>query len=196
MLWLMVSGQLLYILVLISHLAIVEMQATQRRPSTISRQVSRGFLSRPAVNTPLAIAPVNTSLSNSPYPPTPSPKDDLSTTPPFALSSQRPTTIGYSSSPRSRPSIIPYSSSPRSLSYGISPLGGLISASPGTAIIKAINTASLKLFGNPADGILLRKPSARRKPLPKFGETVDPVEVSAVLLHFCSTDGTAGQAGL
>jgi hypothetical protein len=50
-------------------------------------------------------------------------------------------------------------------------------SSSGKAVAKVFNMASLKLFGNPADGILLRKQSSRRQTLPKY--ELDPLEVCA-----------------
>ena len=154
--------------------------ANNQRPSVIARRSSRGFLSRPLGtlqgSPPVgSISPAPLTSTSSPYPPYTPASDELSSTPPFALSAQRSATI--SQSPRTRPSIIPYSSSPRSNSYN---LGSMMPAKPGHAIVKAINLASLKLFGNPADGILLRRPSAKRKGIPRFDRVADPAELSLV----------------
>lgn len=118
-------------------------------PSSTSRRNSRGFLTRPPSGASTALV----STGSTPYPP----PADFSSTPPFAITKSRP-------SPPLRPPMLPYSSSR-------SPL-----AAPQAAIARAISLASLKIFGNPSQGILLRRASTR-KPISRSSEILDPAEV-------------------
>lgn len=119
--------------------------------------------------------------SHSPPSPYPMAAGDPSTTPPFAIprtaqptphhpysisSSPRPLSF-LSSSPRSIPAIERFPGSPLALV-----------GSPSAALAKAFsNLSSLKLFGSPTDGILVRRRSAR-KPIPRSmtPAAVDPEE--------------------
>ena len=162
-----------------------ELAAQTMRPNAIARVSSRGFLSKPLSSGQPATPPVTTppqSTTPAPYPPQ-TPTHDLAGTPPFALTAHGKS-VGHGSSPRSRHSYIGSARSdltaPRSASYTNSPLAAVV-GSPTNAIAKAINI-SLKLFGNPADGLLMRRPSAtKRKPIPRFAEALDPAEVSSNL---------------
>lgn len=66
-----------------------------------------------------------------------------------------------------------------SFSYA-SPFALPLVSSSGKAVAKVFNTASLKLFGNPSDGILLRRPSSKKSPLPKA--ELEPEEVGSIFL--------------
>lgn len=161
------------------------MAAQNRRTSTIGRRNSRGFLSRqPSSYTstsPIAIggadrasgASPSPPIGSMPYPPTAGAHAQaaVSEPPPFA----RAATHTYGSSPRARSN-----TSTTYYSYSSSPgrYTGLATAAPaatataalaivGTgsqAIVKALNMASLKLFGSPSENIWLRKRS-HRKPI-------------------------------
>jgi serine/threonine-protein kinase ULK/ATG1 len=124
-------------------------------PGAGARRNSRGFLTRPPSSTSTALI----TTAATPYPP----PADLSSTPPFAIGKTRP-------SPPLRPPMLPYSSSR-------SPL-----AAPQAAIARAISLASLKLFGSPSQGILLRRTSAR-KPISRSSEVLDPQEVRRSLFE-------------
>lgn len=113
----------------------------------------------------------------SPYPPA----GDTSSTPPFAIPrTAQPTPhhpYSLSSSPRSLSFL---SSSPRSLQpierFPGSPLA--LVGSPSAALAKAFsNLSSLKLFGSPTDGILVRRRSVR-KPISRTSTpaAIDPEE--------------------
>lgn len=156
------------------------------RPPNLKRQSTRGFLSKPPLapstapganrpdphdkppspvrqSPPSALSaspkPYATPAAVIPYPPA----VDLHTPAPFALASGTPRqrTLSY----------------PRSFSYS-SPMELPLVSSSGKAVAKVFNMASLKLFGNPADGMLLRKQSSRRQTLPKYD--LDPHEVCPV----------------
>ncbi|GAA5898446.1 serine/threonine protein kinase ATG1 [Sporobolomyces salmoneus] len=153
-----------------------ELANLPKRESTIARRPSRAFMSRPVSS----MGEANVATSSSPpssYPVT----TDPSTTPPFAIprtaqptphhpysisSSPRPLSF-LSSSPRSIPAIERFPGSPLALV-----------GSPSAALAKAFsNLSSLKLFGSPTDGILVRRRSAR-KPIPRSmtPAAVDPEE--------------------
>lgn len=163
-----------------------ELAAQNKRPNVVARQSSRGFLTKP-LGLPSSASPPGLSSASSsptPYPPiSSSPSHDLNNPPPFAIG---PSKSPYGTSPLSRPSYPAgaLTTAPRTVSYSNSPLAAMV-GTPSHAISKVINMASLKLFGNPTDGILLRRPSAKgRKPLPKFTDALDPVEVClAVFSH-------------
>jgi serine/threonine-protein kinase ULK/ATG1 len=157
-----------------------ELAAQNKRPNVVARRSSRGFLSKP-LSTPSAVPPpVLTSSSPTPYPPVSAPAQDLNNPPPFALPPSKASP--YGTSPRSRPShtattTTALTPAPRAAGYSSSPLAVMV-GTPSHAISKVINMASLKLFGNPTDGILLRRPSAKgRKVVPKLTDALDPVEV-------------------
>ncbi|GAA5936528.1 serine/threonine protein kinase ATG1 [Sporobolomyces koalae] len=150
-----------------------ELANLPKRESAVARRPSRGFLSRPVSST-------GEAAGNSPPSPYGLPGDS-STTPPFAIprsaqpaphhpyslsSSPRPLSF-LSSSPRSVPAIERFPGSPLALV-----------GSPSAALAKAFNNlSSLKLFGSPSDGILVRRRSAR-KPIPRSltPAAIDPEE--------------------
>lgn len=149
----------------------------------MKRQPTKGFLTRP----PLAPAQSgssppsqqqqqpssrSSSLSSSPranalvpYPPT----VDLHTPAPFALPQ---IAGGHINHPRARTP-----SHPRSFSYS-APFTLPQVSSSGKAVAKAFNMASLKLFGNPADGILLRRPSSKKPGIQKSEMDAQEVRLS------------------
>lgn len=140
--------------------------------TAVAHRPSRGFLTRAPSN---ATQHVQASVgSATPYPP---PQPTATTSLPFAIpgrqTSATPNTYSISSSPRP---VSLLSSSPRSQPtterFPASPLA--LVGSPTTAIAKALNMASLKIFGSPTDGIFLRRASARR-PIPRTVQ-VDPDE--------------------
>ena len=152
---------------------VAELANAPKRETTIARRPSRGFLSRPLSS----LGVINPSaLSTSPHSPilpsNPSPTTYDTSTPPFAIpqSQQRIAPAAHPYSLSSSPRQLSYlSSSPRSSSSPIerfpgSPLAlvGLGVGGGTAAIAKALNMASLKIFGSPTDGILLRRSSARK----------------------------------
>lgn len=154
-----------------------------KREGSVARRPSRGFLSRPpssTATTPATTIPPSSS-STTPYPP-PAPSTavtETSATPPFAIQGQprnSPSPHPYSLSSSPRPLSF-LSSSPRSLNpierFPGSPLA--LVGSPTAAIAKALNMASLKIFGSPTDGILVRRSSARR-PINRSAQVIDPEE--------------------
>ncbi|SGY13789.1 BQ5605_C010g05977 [Microbotryum silenes-dioicae] len=165
--------------------ALADELATQpKREGTVARRPSRGFLSRPLSSLGNNISPSPPSPV-APYPPTAPPSTDHIATAypnaatPFAVPQQRPgpTPHPYSLSSSPRPLSF-LSSSPRSLSHPIERFPGsplALVGSPTAAIAKALNMASLKLFGSPTDGILVRRSSAR-KPLHRTAQISDPDE--------------------
>lgn len=162
-----------------------ELAAVPKRDNLVARRPSRGFLSRPLSQ--IGQATVNTppSASSPAFPPPSAAQNayELATTPPFAIpAAQRAVSnsgghpYSLSSSPRPLSFL---SSSPRSVSgtgldrFPGSPLA--LVGSPTAALAKALNMASLKIFGSPTDGILVRKSSAR-KPLSRSSPAADPDE--------------------
>ncbi|GAA6017710.1 hypothetical protein JCM11491_001178 [Sporobolomyces phaffii] len=153
-----------------------ELANLPKRESAVARRPSRGFLSRAVSSTGDGTGLISHS------PPSPYPNlGDPSTTPPFAIPrSAQPTPhhpYSISSSPRPLSFL---SSSPRSLPpierFPGSPLA--LVGSPSAALAKAFsNLSSLKLFGSPTDGILVRRRSLR-KPIPRSmtPAAVDPEE--------------------
>lgn len=162
-----------------------ELAAQTRRNSAITRRNSRGLLSRQPSSyiptSPIAIGgtehPGGVSPSppggSMPYPPVAGAHSQgaVSEPPPLA----RAATHTYGSSPRPRAN-----TSTTYYSYSSSPgrYGGMAAAAPAAtataalaivgsgsqAIAKALNMASLKLFGSPSENIWLRKRS-HRKPI-------------------------------
>ncbi|GAA5873370.1 hypothetical protein JCM3774_000761 [Rhodotorula dairenensis] len=157
-------------------------QLSPRRESIVARRPSRGFLSRPlsSMGNPAAAdsSPPLGSAPPSPYPPVASD----GSTPPFAIPPRpQPSHHPYSISSSPRP-LSYLSSSPRSVSYPVDRFPGsplALVGSPSAALAKAIsNLSSLKIFGSPSDGILVRRNSAR-KPIPRSMTApvaVDPEE--------------------
>lgn len=154
-----------------------------KRDGNIARRPSRGFLSRPPSSTgptPAAILP--SSSPTMPYPPSaPSTNAaEVAATPPFAIQAQprnSPSPHPYSLSSSPRPLSF-LSSSPRSITHPIERFPGsplALVGSPTAAIAKALNMASLKIFGSPTDGILVRRSSARR-PINRSAQVIDPEE--------------------
>lgn len=160
-----------------------ELASAPKRDNAIARRPSRGFLSRPpsSIGTPsLPVVPAGASTSPvTPYPPPAAPNADNSATP-FAIpvgqrATPSPHPYSLSSSPRPLSFL---SSSPRSLTHPIERFPGsplALVGSPTAAIAKALNMASLKIFGSPTDGILVRRSSAR-KPITRSAQGVDPEE--------------------
>lgn len=182
-LWLMVRSDLIaYSSELqLTYCQLLELASAPKRQSAVARRPSRGFLSRPPSsvgNANLPTAPASTSPV-SPYPP-PAPTADTGSTPPFAIpvgqrATPSPHPYSLSSSPRPLSFL---SSSPRSLTHPIERFPGsplALVGSPTAAIAKALNMASLKIFGSPTDGILVRRSSAR-KPITRSAQVVDPEE--------------------
>ncbi|KAL8293679.1 hypothetical protein RQP46_000380 [Phenoliferia psychrophenolica] len=151
-----------------------------KRDSVVTRRPSRGFLTRPlgTIATTMPLASPSAPSPTSPYPPATA-ASDSSGTPPFAISANRPATAPHPYSLGSSPRPLSLlSSSPRSLSNPIERFPGsplALVGSPSAAIAKVLNMASLKIFGSPADGILLRRSSAR-KPIMRSVQAVDPEE--------------------
>ncbi|SCV69825.1 BQ2448_1219 [Microbotryum intermedium] len=165
--------------------ALADELATQpKRERTVARRPSRGFLSRPLSSLGNNISP-SPPPPVTPYPPaTPKLSDAVGTAhsnaaTPFAIPQQRPAPTPHPYSLSSSPRPLSFlSSSPRSLSHPIERFPGsplALVGSPTAAIAKALNMASLKLFGSPTDGILVRRSSAR-KPLHRTAQTSDPEE--------------------
>ncbi|GAA6042868.1 hypothetical protein JCM8097_007200 [Rhodosporidiobolus ruineniae] len=146
-------------------------QAAPKQGNVVARRPSRGFLSRPLSTTgnqPSSTSPPSSSSPASPYPP----NADASSTPPFAIprTAQPAPHHPYSLSSSPRPLSF-LSSSPRSVTHPSierfpgSPLA--LVGSPSAALAKAFsNLSSLKIFGSPTDGILVRRSSVR-KPIPR-----------------------------
>lgn len=159
------------------------MASLPRRQNSISRRNSRGILSRNPTGygqSPSSPAPIANTISAqaaySPSPPSPAlpypPTSAQSTAydhPPFAApAAGRPVTYSYGSSPRVRTSTL-YGSPGRQSATGtygqqdvsstapLSIVGGITT----TAIGKALNMASLKLFGSPSENIWLRRHTHR-----------------------------------
>lgn len=156
-----------------SELTPAELAYAPRRDNIVARRPSRGFLSRPLSSLGAIVPAVTAVISPSPYPPALS--YDSPATPPFAIPNQRimPSAHPYSLSSSPRPLSF-LSSSPRSGSSPIERFPGsplALVGSPSAAIAKALNMASLKLFGSPTEGILLRK-SSGRKPLARSSSTL------------------------
>ena len=170
-----------------------ELANVPKRESAVARRPSRGFLTRPVSqlgNTGAgagagvgAVMPSSSSSGGlvSPYPPPVGGNPyELASTPPFAIpSAQRAASGGghpYSLSSSPRPLSF-LSSSPRAGAtfdrFPGSPLA--LVGSPTAAIAKALNMASLKIFGSPTDGILVRRSSAR-KPLSRTAPATNPDE--------------------
>jgi serine/threonine-protein kinase ULK/ATG1 len=159
-------------------------QLSPRQEGIVARRPSRGFLSRPLSSLgnpssgPADSSPSAGSAPPSPYPPVASD----GSTPPFAIPPRpQPSHHPYSMSSSPRP-LSYLSSSPRSVSYPVDRFPGsplALVGSPSTALAKAIsNLSSLKIFGSPSDGILVRRNSAR-KPIPRSMTApvaVDPEE--------------------
>ena len=159
-------------------------QLSPRQEGIVARRPSRGFLSRPLSSLgnpssgPADSSPSSGSAPPSPYPPVASD----GSTPPFAIPPRpQPSHHPYSMSSSPRP-LSYLSSSPRSVSYPVDRFPGsplALVGSPSTALAKAIsNLSSLKIFGSPSDGILVRRNSAR-KPIPRSMTApvaVDPEE--------------------
>lgn len=157
-----------------------ELANVPKRDSVVARRPSRGFLTRPLSTIGTTTPGVATSGSSptSPYPPTAT-ASDSSGTPPFAISSTRPPPVPHPYSLASSPRPLSLlSSSPRSFTNPIERFPGsplALVGSPTAAIAKVLNMASLKLFGSPADGILLRR-SSSRKPISRSVPVADPDE--------------------
>ncbi|KAM0789543.1 hypothetical protein ACM66B_000357 [Microbotryomycetes sp. NB124-2] len=161
-----------------------ELASMPKREGVLARRPSRGFLARPPSSfgtgnaSGTAAAPISSSPTSLPYPP-PAATGAEHASPPFAVSGQ------------SRPSPVPHpysiSSSPRTMSFlSGSPRNNYVPdrfpgsplalvGNPTAAIAKALNMASLKIFGSPTDGILVRRSSAR-KPLSRTAQVIDPAE--------------------
>lgn len=167
-------------------------QRSPRAEGVVARRPSRGFLNRPLSSLGAPSSADGGSAAASPSPATPYPPGhagalNATGAPPFAIpirpqpqpqpSPHHPYSI--SSSPRPLSYL---SSSPRSVSYGVDRFPGsplALVSSPSAALAKAIsNLSSLKIFGSPSDGILVRRNSAH-KPIPRSMTApiaVDPEE--------------------
>lgn len=155
---------------------LAELANVPKRENAVARRPSRGFLSRPLSS--LGAQPPSPPSSGSPiFPYPPSGPFDPSPSPPFAMPSHRPVPVPHPYSLSSSPRALSFlSSSPRSNPLDRFPGSPLaIVGSPTAAIAKVLNMASLKIFGSPTDGILLRRSSAR-KPITRTTQVVDPVE--------------------
>ncbi|KAL7342541.1 Serine/threonine-protein kinase ATG1 [Rhodotorula toruloides] len=152
-------------------------QQNPRREGVVARRPSRGFLTRPlsSVGNPAGTgpSPPSSSSPSSPYPPA------GDSTPPFAIPQRAQSTPHHPYSLSSSPRPLSFlSNSPRSMDrFPGSPLA--LVGSPSGALAKAFsNLSSLKIFGSPTDGILVRRSSAR-KPIPRSMTApiaVDPEE--------------------
>ncbi|GAA5826533.1 hypothetical protein JCM3770_006373 [Rhodotorula araucariae] len=150
-------------------------QQAPKRDGVVVRRPSRGFLSRPLSslgNPPVSnpSPPSSSSPSSLPYPPGPGGISDAST-PPFAIPQRAQPTPHHPYSLSSSPRPLSFlSSSPRSYSHGVERFPGsplALVGSPSAALAKAFsNLSSLKIFGSPTDGILVRRSSVR-KPIPR-----------------------------
>lgn len=152
-------------------------QLSPRSEGVVARRPSRGFLSRPLSSIGTAAAggqdpsPPSASSPVTPYPPGQAGGLDATGTPPFAIPSRPQPSPHHPYSMSSSPRPLSYlSSSPRSVSYQVDRFPGsplALVGSPSAALAKAIsNLSSLKIFGSPSDGILVRRSSAR-KPIPR-----------------------------
>lgn len=174
-----------------------EMASNPRRQQSISRRGSRGILSRQPTGygqSPVSPGTYGNIMANnaqSPSPPSPAlpypPTSGQATAyehPPFASPvATRLSPAPYGSSPKSRGSTMAAGGQSSPGRYGsnvsatqgadiaytspLSIVGGI--TLPGNAIGKALNMASLKLFGSPSENIWLRKqshrlPFGRRRP--------------------------------
>ncbi|GAA6003097.1 hypothetical protein JCM10207_001987 [Rhodosporidiobolus poonsookiae] len=163
-----------------------ELAQAPKQENVVARRPSRGFLSRPLSglgNPPVNSSPPSSSSPTSPYPPGP-PSGDAASTPPFAIPRNAQPTPHHPYSLSSSPRPLSFlSSSPRSYTvptvdrFPGSPLA--LVGSPSAALAKAFsNLSSLKIFGSPTDGILVRR-SSSRKPIPRSMTApvaVDPEE--------------------
>ncbi|GAA5844785.1 hypothetical protein JCM9279_002919 [Rhodotorula babjevae] len=164
-------------------------QQAPKREGVVARRPSRGFLSRAPSSTgnqsgaAALPSPPSSSSPSSPYPPGPgAPAGDLST-PPFAIPQRAQPTPHHPYSLSSSPRPLSFlSSSPRSFTHPIERFPGsplALVGSPSAALAKAFsNLSSLKIFGSPTDGILVRRSSVR-KPIPRSmtaPTTADPDE--------------------
>ncbi|GAA6004273.1 serine/threonine protein kinase ATG1 [Rhodotorula paludigena] len=164
-------------------------QQQPQREGVVVRRPSRGFLSRPMSSlgnpsppTAKPPSPPSSSSPSSPYPPGPGAQGDTST-PPFAIPQRAQPTPHHPYSLSSSPRPLSFlSSSPRSFSHTIERFPGsplALVGSPSAALAKAFNNlSSLKIFGSPTDGILVRRSSVR-KPIPRSMTApvaVDPEE--------------------
>ncbi|BGP48851.1 Serine/threonine-protein kinase [Rhodotorula kratochvilovae] len=149
-------------------------QQAPKRDGVIARRPSRGFLSRPlsSLGNPPASnpSPPASSSPSTPYPPGPGGVNDVST-PPFAIPQRTQPTPHHPYSLSSSPRPLSFlSNSPRSYSHGAERFPGsplALVGSPSAALAKAFsNLSSLKIFGSPTDGILVRRSSVR-KPIPR-----------------------------
>lgn len=164
------------------------MASDPRRPHALSHRSSRGILSRQTTGygqssaTPPTYGNLVADHGNSPSPPSPAlPYPPTAQTaayehPPFALpAGTRLSPAPYGTSPRNRATPVTATGQSSPVRYGsnaatahtgeqlyTSPLGivGGITL-PSNAISKALNMASLKLFGSPSENIWLRKQSHR-----------------------------------
>ncbi|KAK4054701.1 Serine/threonine-protein kinase [Microbotryomycetes sp. JL221] len=165
-----------------------ELASMPKREGVVARRPSRGFLARPPSsfgNSGNTGGAVSTSPTSLPYPPTAATVAPTSVTvdqssPPFAITGQqRPSPVHHPYSMSSSPRMVSYlSSSPRSYNHVIERFPGsplALVGNPSAAIAKALNMASLKIFGSPTDGILVRRSSAR-KPLSRTAQAADPEE--------------------
>ncbi|GAA5961702.1 hypothetical protein JCM21900_000638 [Sporobolomyces salmonicolor] len=163
-----------------------ELANLPKRENAIARRPSRGFLSRPLSslgNPPVSGTSPSLASPTSPYPPSAPVAGDAASTPPFAIPQRAQPAPHHPYSLSSSPRPLSFlSSSPRSLQpierFPGSPLA--LVGSPSAALAKAFsNLSSLKLFGSPTDGILVRRRSAR-KPIPRSmtptSGAVDPEE--------------------
>ncbi|BGP25284.1 Serine/threonine-protein kinase [Rhodotorula toruloides] len=156
-------------------------QQNPRREGVVARRPSRGFLTRPlsSVGNPAGTGPSPSSSSSpsSPFPPAGGAAGD--STLPFAIPQRAQPTPHHPYSLSSSPRPLSFlSNSPRSMDrFPGSPLA--LVGSPSAALAKAFsNLSSLKIFGSPTDGILVRRSSAR-KPIPRSMTApmaVDPEE--------------------
>jgi len=164
-------------------------QQAPKREGVVARRPSRGFLSRAPSSTgnqPPGAAlpsPPSSSSPSSPYPPGPGPPTGDTSTPPFAIPQRAQPTPHHPYSLSSSPRPLSFlSSSPRSFTHPIERFPGsplALVGSPSAALAKAFsNLSSLKIFGSPTDGILVRRSSVR-KPIPRSmtaPTTADPDE--------------------
>lgn len=177
---------------LLTWIARLELASMPSRGTTVAtRRPSRGFLSRPASSlgviaaataTPSTTAPMSIVSSSSPPTPYPPPSNspyDLTSPAAFVIPPQRSGSSPHPYSLASSPRPLSYlSSSPRSQSSYLERFPGsplALVGSPSAALAKALNMASLKIFGSAADGILLRRNSTR-KPITRSSPAVDPLE--------------------
>lgn len=159
-------------------------QQDPRREGVVARRPSRGFLSRPlsSAGNPAGgtgPSPPTSTSPSAPYPPAAGGAAAGDSTPPFAIPQRAQPTPHHPYSLSSSPHPLSFlSNSPRSMDrFPGSPLA--LVGSPSAALAKAFsNLSSLKIFGSPTDGILVRRSSAR-KPIPRSMTApiaVDPEE--------------------